>query len=418
MDREPAAFAGLKPVIPADGLAEALEGWSSKGELWRGLAAVPADRDWSWRDTERRAMRVLLEQLAEPLASWPTGVLPWLEALPAAAVRTREVMGRPGSGTAWAATRAHGSWPPRRYVARPKQRIADQLLVTTLRWVAERLLDVQAKAIGSYAEAAPGVRRQLAVLGELLDQEPVASAPAVAPTTVDLAAIAAEGRPWVGLADIAGRLLALDDASALELARRLIAPTEESWRLFHLAVLGRMLGELRRAGWAYESLKPLSGSSSGPAFSVDDPRGGRWELWFEAAGAWSYHGLADPYADAAAGTPGAGSALGCDIALLQPGGRALLIDCKYSPYGSVVGRDGYRAALAYAAEAVSGGLAAQVISVAVGPDDVVGAAGWTDTAVGRVGVIGARDTSALVGELLSVEPRHGSSPPTSLTHTA
>src|SRR3954462_8334186 len=103
--------------IPAGGLAEALEGWSSKGELWAGLAAVPAERDWTWRDSERRAMRVLLAELLPALVRWPAMELTWVEALPAVTHRTRDVAPHLGAGVSWPQTRLHG-WPPREFVRR------------------------------------------------------------------------------------------------------------------------------------------------------------------------------------------------------------------------------------------------------------------------------------------------------------
>ncbi|MBB4663076.1 hypothetical protein [Conexibacter arvalis] len=373
------------PSIPQKGLAEALEGWSSKGELWQTLAAIPSERDWSWRDSERRAMRVLLAELADLIEDWPTLELEWIEALPAVSHRVREVSPVPGSGVSWAATRLRG-WPPSEFVSRPKARVADQLLVASLRWTIERLALVRISAEQAAPDVSAPIRAQLDTAERLLDVEPVASAPAIAPSEVDLTAIAAEGRPWAQLSPVTAALLALEEATVLDLARRLVAPTEERWRLFHLGVFGEVLRALRDRGHVYRSLRPLSATSSGPAFEVVDTAGQSWDLWFEAAGAWKYHGVCDPYADAVAGVPGAGSALGCDVALMRFSERAMLLDAKYSANAAVVGRDGYRAALAYAAEARSG-LADEVVSVAVGPTEVVQTPGWTLTDVGQIGVI-------------------------------
>src|SRR5262245_14189393 len=120
------AVTHLTASIPEEGLAEALEGWSSKGQLWEGLAAVPSERAWTWRDSERRAMRVLLEELIPSIAPWPTLLFEWVEALPAVTRRTREVGPVLAAGVSWPATRIRG-WPPSEFVCRPKHRMADQL---------------------------------------------------------------------------------------------------------------------------------------------------------------------------------------------------------------------------------------------------------------------------------------------------
>jgi hypothetical protein len=395
----PAAGARLTPEIPEAGLTEALEGWSSKGELWRALAAVPADREWTWRDSERRAMRVLLAELHERIATWPALELDWAEALPAVSEHRRETGTALGPGVIWPATRLRG-WPPSEFVSRPRNRVADQLLITALRWTADRLVAVRRDAVAAAPDCDLGIRRQLDVVERLLELEPIASAEAIRPAAQDLRAIASEGRPWAQMVAVTRDLLSLDEHRVLALARRLVAPTEERWRLFHLAVLGQVLLDLRRLGCTYRSLRPLSASTSGPAFEVLDGRGRRWELWFEAAGMWDHQGVCDPYATAAAGVAGAGTSLGCDVALVRVPHCGLLLDAKYSPHASVVARDGYRAALAYAADARSG-LIDSVLSAAVGPSDVVRRPGWAETAVGFVGVVAPHHLRGLLADLLA-----------------
>lgn len=407
MDRLDAPIAGLTPApgsdalagIPEAGLAEALEGWSSKGELWAGLAAVQADREWSWRDSERRAMRVLLAELLDDLGRWPTMELDWIEALPAVTRRTREVGPVLASGVSWPQTRRLG-WPPSEFVCRPKSRIADQLLVTALRWTIEELLAVRRLAVAVAPGMDAAVAKQLDIAEELLDIEPVSLARAAPPDHPDLLLIAAEGGPWAAMAPVTARLLAIDESSILDLARRLVAPTDERWRLFHLAVFGEVLRALRAADCTLVSRRPLSSTTNGPAFEVTDSCGGIWDLWFEAAGAWRYYGVADPYVGAVAGITGAGGPLGTDIALIAADDRALLIECKFSSDPAVVARDGYRAALAYAAEARSG-LVAGTVAVACGPTTTVGSAGWADTSVGRAGVVGPDDLAAVIDGFLT-----------------
>lgn len=344
-------------------------------------------------------MRVLLAELEPVIARWPTMELQWIEALPAITHRTRVIGPALRSGVSWSQTRLLG-WPPSEFVCRPKQRVADTLLLTTLRWTIERVADIRRSASASAPGVDQAVRAQLDVAQSLLEIEPVAAARSARPDRVDLEMVRAEGDPWTALADAAIELVALDEASLLDLARRLIAPTEERWRLFHLAVLGVFLGALRERGHSYVSLRPLSATSAGPAFEVVDGSGRLWDMWFEAAGMWTYYDVASPYASAAAGVSGAGGPLGTDIALVRPGEAALLLDCKYSLDPSVVARDGYRAAAAYAAEAEAG-LAQEIVSVAVGPQDVIDEPGFTELPVGRVGIVPPTHIGPLLTEFLA-----------------
>lgn len=385
--------------IPEAGLREALEGWSSKGDLWAGLAAVQAERDWSWRDSERRAMRVLFAELIDDLRAWPTMQLDWVEALPAVTHRTRETGPVLRSGVSWPQTRRLG-WPPSEFVCRPKSRIADQLLVTALRWTIEALIDVRRSAVSVAPELDAPVAGQLDVAEELLDAEPVSTARPSPPDHSDLLLIAAEGGPWAAMAPVTAALLAIDEVSVFDLARRLIAPTEERWRLFHLAVFGELLRCLRANACELLSQRPLSATTNGPAFTVTEPSGRQWDLWFEAAGAWRWYEVADPYLKVVEGVPGAGGPLGTDIALIRPGERALLIDCQYSRDARVVGRDGYRAALAYAAEARSG-LVDETVAAACGPAETIATAGWTDTYLGPVGILAPQHIYAALTDFLT-----------------
>jgi hypothetical protein len=231
-------------------------------------------------------------------------------------------------------------------------------------------------------------RERLTVALGLLDEEPLAHTEPVAPTSTDIAALRSEGTPWRSVAPVAAKLRELGlEATLRELADRIVWPSAElAWRLFHLAILGELLHALRTSGASVVSLRPLGASLAGPAFLVTDADDRDWDLWFEAAGAWSYYGRADPYASAVAGVPGAGTAIGTDLMLIRPDECALLIECKYSSNPAVVARGGYEQALAYAAEAHE--LTAGAVTAAVvGPAGVVKSAAWADTLAGPVGVV-------------------------------
>ena len=399
MAQEPLAVARVEPPpIPEAGLREVLSGWSGRGNLLDALLSIAdtvSDRQWSRRDVERRARRVLLQRVEPWLAQWPRSVASWIDALPAESRRERREDLAPFSGISWSETRKAGGWPPTRFVGRARERLADTLLVTTLRWTVENLLEVRKDAVSAWVDADATVRRQLDVAVELLSREPIRSAPPIRPRRPDIVALRHEGRPWHVVAPVADELRAVEE-SPLEFAARLIAPDEElRWRLFHLAVLGSVLMSLKACGADVTWLRPLSGGSPGPAYSVLAKDGRVWDLWFEAGGAWSYYGVQYPYSRASEGVPGAGGPLGADVALVRPGEQALLVECKYSWSPQVVARAGYEQALAYLAEAKTG-LVQEARAVVVGPDGVVEHASWASTYAGMVGIMRPEDLLEVV----------------------
>ncbi len=399
MAQEPSAIPRVDfPPIPEAGLRECLSGWSGRGQLLDAILSVKdliSERAWSPRDVERRAHRVLLQRLSPRLALWPTNLAVWIEALPAESRKERRSDTFPFSGVAWSETRSLGTWPPTRFVGRARGRFADTVLVTTLKWTIEYLLRARKDAVAVWPDCDEIVRRQLDVAAKLLDHEPLASAEPVAPSPTETAALRYEGRPWHVVAPVAEELRAVE-GSAAELALRLIAPDEEfRWRLFHLGALGTILVALKESGATVTSLRPLSGGSAGPSYSVLSQDGRVWDLWFEAGGAWAHYGVTCPYTVATKGVPGAGRPLGADIALLRCPGEGLLVECKYSWDPQVVARGGYEQALAYLAEAKTGLLqAAQV--VVVGPEGVVTSASMATTYAGNVTIAPPAALQAIV----------------------
>ena len=273
-------------------------------------------RKWSARDIQLRAHRVLFERILPHLNSWPTRLNVWIDLLPAARTHERVVRDVPFSGVSWAATRARFGWPPKAFVGREAERRADMLLVTTLRWTLDRLLRVRQDAVRAFPGIDTTVLAQLEFASGLLNIDPVASAVGSEPRNPELLALRREGAPWGAIATVAEELREVENSVA-HLIERLILPDDEiRWRLFHLAVLGRLLVELRSCGCLITSLRPLSAGTGGPAYSIVDQVGRSWDLWFEASGIWSHRGVTSPYMEATQGCYGAGRALGADLMLI------------------------------------------------------------------------------------------------------
>lgn len=386
---DPLARVISPPPIPEDGLAEVLGTWAGRGYLWDALAvpvAVRGERQWSRRDLLRRAHRVLLDRVSPALARWPSRLGGWIDALPAS--RSHALVERlaPFSGVSWVDTRRRFGWPPTKFIGREAERGADTLLVTTLRWTVEYLVKVRGDAARAFPNVDEAIRDQLDAAAALLDVEPVAAAVGLMPGHPEIMALRHEGRPWNAVADVADEFRAVE-SSVADLAWRLILPDEEiRWRLFHLAVLGVLLRALRDAGCTITSHRPLAGAAAAPNYTLTDAKGLAWDLWFEAAGLWKYEGEDSPYVEAVQGVPGAGRELGADLLLIQPGGSALIVECKYSSNPETVARDGYHQAVTYATE-IHSRVGGKITSIVVGPEGVVTTAAFTKLSVGRVGII-------------------------------
>jgi hypothetical protein len=392
----PAGIEQLTPKIPLAGLVEATRSWSSAGELFAALAAVDEpEREWTARDIERRVHRVLAQRLESHLTAWPIRADAWLDALPAESLRPREVALAPNSGTSWRETAKKG-WPPAAFHGKRRHRIADTLLVSTLRWTLEVLTpvvrDAELVVPGLLAEVAPQVQCALG----LLETEPVSRAHAIAPSFQDLSAVSGEGRPWNVLSPVTEALLWSRSAGLLELIDALVVPDDQlTGRLFQLGALGELLVALRACGAETTPIRPVSGAAShGPAYRVTMPSGEIWDLWFEAAGVWGERGIESPYRRVSTEVAGAGGTLGADLLLCHASERAFLIECKYSAEPSRVARDGFHQAAAYALEACE--IFDTVISVVVGPSDVVGISNLISTDTAELGIFCAED----LGELM------------------
>ena len=393
------------PPIPDGGLAEVLSTWAGRGSLWDALA-TPADagrdRPWTGADLRLRAHRVLFERLLPSLAQWPSRLSMWVDLLPASRMHARVTRDTPFSGVSWSASKIRYGWPPVAFIGHETERGADMLLATTLRWTLDRLLHVRRDAVRAFPDMAGLATPQLDAAAALLGVEPVASASGIEPRGPELLALRREGSPWGAVADVAEEL-GEAERSLSSLAARLLMPDDEiRWRLFHLAILGVLLRALRELGCAVTSRRPLSAGIGGPAYTVLDPAGRHWDLWFEASTIWSYHGEAPPYVEATQGFSKLSRALGADLLLIRPKKAALILECKYSPDPGFVARNGYYQAMTYASE-VRSRLAEEVTSVAIGPEGVVRFPSFTETLIGKIGTsppsgIGTGVRDAIGGE--------------------
>lgn len=373
-------------TVPTVGLAEIRRIWAGRGGLW-GLVADtnhPTDNlDWTIDAVRRRALRVALEVARPHLLAWPASRREWIDALPAQSVRHRSVADAPGPGADWVRTRLAG-WPPREFHHRHRLREADSILVTTTRWtietVDETLKEVHRLGAEMVPESDP-LRARVAAARAALEIEPLASSHPTAPSRLDLVALRTSGRPWKTVAGVAealqvvtkdpGRLadLALDPDPAL------------ADRLFHIAVLGQLIHDLRASGWRFTVTSLPGAPTGGPHLEAIAPNGEQWDLWYEMSGAWTHYNVPSPFATAARGLEGTGGPLGSDIALVLPHQRALIVECKFSDDPTYVGRGGYEQALAYMVEALTG-LVTEVAGFVVGPDELITGTSQVSTAVG------------------------------------
>lgn len=388
--------------IPEQGLNEVLRAWNGPGQLLAALAGVEGDtalaRNWSPTDVRRRAHRILFAEVEGPLARWPTRTSDWIRALPAESYRLRETLPGPIGRVSWPETRRRFGWPPEFFVVKTRHRVADELLMRTLRWTIEQMAEVRADAVS----VAPGIdadlQMQLDLSVALLDVAPVRDSVGVRPSATDLRAAARQGWPWTAVADVAERLRSVE-SSVQEYARRLLMPSEDlRWRLFHLGVLGELLNALRSRGAQIVSLRPLARSASGPAYRVS-AGDANWDLWFEAGSVWSHYSRASAYLNAASVLHGQARPLSPDILLIRVDAAALIVECKFSANADYVGGRGITQVLTYAVESVTS-LAPHVVSRVVAPPEAIAAtSGAVATAVGTVAVSDAYDFESILDEL-------------------
>lgn len=391
---DPGLTGNLRP--PTGGLRELVSGWSGEGSIYELLGAFePTGAGvWTTGDIRRRAQRVLLGLIRGDVATLPTTVRRWQEYLPQTTMprrtTTRHIAGR----VDWARTvRQHG-WLPDRYDTRERSRIVDEVTVRTLAWVADELRRI----IDDSRTLAPTTAReeaaQLAVIEATLADYPDRTPGQ--PDRLDLGALAGSGYPWAAVSRIAS-LIARSQRDPEFIAFELIAPEPDlAWRLFHLSVYGTVIRTLREHRFAVSWRRPLGGTADGAQIEAISPTGKHFDLWFEAAGARKHYRLTDaPYPTVVAPIAGVGGSLGVDVMLVQPHTRALLMECKWSERPGYIGRYGYHQTASYALEARAG-LALDVWSFIVGPDEMVPVNSASDSLKNDLGVVlGATSPSRL-----------------------
>lgn len=392
--------------IPEEGLKEVLRAWSGRGELLAAMAGVADDgvevtRRWTVQDVRRRAHRVLFAKLEPLLLAWPDSERVWLEALPAEIDRALFTSPLPRSGIIWTETRRRHGWPPIAFSGRERSRVPDQLMAQTFAWTITRLGEIESDSTLMEPRAAERVSRQLATARRVFEGSAIAMAAPVLPDASDLRYLQREGSPWNVLARVAEQIR-VADRSVEYLAREILFPDPELRpRLFHLAVLGVVLRSSADLGCTVTSMAPLSGPRSGPSYHIVDKIGRQWDLWFEAAGAWGHYGIDSPYGNLIRGIRGRASSLSPDIALILPGKRALLIECKYSSQPDYVGRRGLTQVMAYAAEFATS--IETVTALVVAPEGVVHTTTWENMVVGAVGLTGPEDLVPIIAKELKLD---------------
>lgn len=342
-----------KLSFPEDGLVELFRSWSGKGQLYAGLAAVLSEDDFEWteKDVERRAHLILFEQCRPFIEQLPENLQDWLNVLPvvtqAETVRSRS----PRGAINWPNTRRQG-WPPTEFSGRVRRRGVDDELLSTLRWTVERLIAVHLHAKEMRPTIGKKVQGQLSTLVDLAARAELQGVEAEAPDLLMVEGIRRAGPLWRVVGDLSDLLRQEETTDLARLAAELLTPDDDlRWRLFHLCVLGTMLGVLRDRGCRPISRRPLAGRSHGPAFRVEVPRAAPWDLWFEAAEIWSSTGNTEPYVEATRGLVQRGYVRGADLFLVDHAKRrGVVIECKYTDRGEYL-RSGYDQALAYLVEA-------------------------------------------------------------------
>jgi len=304
------------------------------------------------------------------LAALPATVAEWEAYLPVTQVVNREVAPVPSGLTDWSETVREFGWPPRSYHVRERHREVDDVALTTLAWLAQRLSrildDVQSVAPALAGEALPVILALAQIASTRL-----ADATPARPDRLDLRSLATSGVPWNAVAEVAEQV-GRAETDLRFLAFELIQPDPAAEaRLFHLAILGEVIRSFERCGFRVSWRAPLQAHTRlGPQVVVH--RGAEhWDLWYEAAGARAFYRLPpSAYRGAVWHIPGAGGAIGSDIAVIGRDTRTLLLEVKWSDNPTYVGRMAFHQAMSYAVDAILG-ITPEVWSFIVGPAEVV-----------------------------------------------
>lgn len=412
MDQEPSPYSRLKELhVPLEGVERILSGWSGSGNLYGALAKASGDdefeRDWDERAIRARANRILIEHVRTDLARWPRSVAEWEPHLPVSSRAEVLVAPSPRGKVMWRDTASRYGWPPESFVVRRRHREVADVTVTTLAWTVDRLQEMltQARAGDALEASDPEIDVPLqAAQGALALAVRTDSLPR--PDRHDLDALATSGKPWIHVQPVASKLVR-SETDLVWFAEQLLAPDESlRWRLFHLAVLGHLLGALRQRPARISWRAPMGAGSNGPNFVAHLADDTEVEVWFETAGAHQYYSgsTASMYALAARPVKASEAAIGADLGLFVPSrGEALLIEVKFSWSGSYISRNGFQQAAAYAINARSRW--GRVWSYVVGPEERVVATSRVELNDGgrkdAIGFTNVQGLSSLVADFLS-----------------
>lgn len=410
--------ASIPLSVHHDGLLRVLADWSGAGGLYKALAAIgnPAyEREWSPKDVERRAMRILLLECSPILRRWPKSLRAWQDYLPTLSERRRFWSDVPQTKVDWVKTHRR-AWPPTSFAIRRRHRSTDQVTLSVLAWTLRRLkqaFDASSDLVGPDADLVASlsadveqiIARALPMLSLIEDSDEYR------PTRDDINAVRAAGWPWNVVADVANVFAALDRGGTEAIARRLLRPEGFPEGVFQLSVLGAVLIGCERMGAKVISLRPIGHLTSGPVYRVETPDSGSWELWCEAANSWTAYGLTDKYQQLASTlvTYGGGAFparhIRPDILFARGGAGAVVIECKF-PGDSLdpgyVAHGLYQAAF-YAHQLLPAFRG--VLAVAAGPDELLGP--YVDQQLGgiRIGLVGQSGVPALIAQVLDLDAR-------------
>ena len=403
-------------AVHEEGLLRVLSEWSGAGNLYRAVAAVAPnafDREWSPKDVERRAMRILLLECSPLLRRWPKSAKAWQDHLPTLSMRHRFWSDVPQTRVDWAKSRRRG-WPPSSFAIRRRHRSTDHVTLSVLAWTLARLneaFDASQSLVGPHAVAAQDLAgdveqiliQTLPIL-DLLDESDESR-----PTRDDVRAVRAAGWPWNVVAEVAEVFAALERGGTEALARRLLRPDGFPEAVFQLSVLGAVLIACEGLGARSTSMRPIGYMTNGPVYRIDLPEQDPWEFWCEAASCWGSYGITDGYRELAATlTMTDGKAFQArnirpDVLLARRGDRAMVLECKFpneSHDPGYVAHGLYQAAF-YAHQLMPA--FGSVIGLAVGPSNLV--PDRVDRTLGqvRVGLASPSDLLGLVTRLLETE---------------
>ena len=367
--------------VPRKGLEELFRNWSGDGDIYRAVSASGGTEEIEWADADvrARAQRILLGKLERQLLLLPGTLVEWEQAIPIASQSDHLVSTSPRGRVNWATTTRRFGWPPSAFDHRRRYRVQDDTALTTLAWVATRLTEILAASVSASPMLAARVSTPIGDLASAATSL-LAETPPREPDRSDLISLESSGHPWSVVATIATSIVRAKNDPAF-LAFELLEPDPEAAsRLFHLSVFGEVIGVLRTLGYQLKWRSPIGGGRPGPRLVATSPLGQRMDLWFEAAGVRSNYGLGKgtyPVVVASLGNTAeedvrlkVGRPIGADVALIDPGKRALLLECKWSESATYVGRSGFHQAASYALDARNGA-AETVWSFIVGPAEVV-----------------------------------------------